>query len=259
MPGPPDNYRVLRVLKALPFKIWLADRFGHRQLLMAPGSDDPAHLRHAVLLDGQPADTLDRISVTGASVTVGPADGFAADMVLVKLYNDDHAEPSRAVEQMQYLVQIGGASGQERHELSLACRFPAGASVQVTGRSPLAFRLARESVSLQYRMPDPEVVSRSRSCTIVEPRDDQGASDFEYQAHRALADMLSIKGGLRKAGEVRLMLLRMRPHAGDAEDVALMAIDESSAFSDGGCSFEAPEGAPLPVPSRSHSSLRSLR
>jgi hypothetical protein len=100
-------------------------------------------------------------------------------------------------------------------------------------------------------MVDAKGSSGTPSCWVRTPAYREGeATDFEYEATRSVANMLSIKGEITSAGRARLALLQMRPRAENAEDVGQQAIDELSSFNDGGCAFEAAEGNPLPIPAR---------
>ena len=255
VPGVSDNYRSLRVLERYPFNVWLAERFDHKILVLSVSSDDPQHPKHSIELDGHPAGLLAQITTAKAKVTVAPIAGFDDNFFLVKLYGDNPERPEQLVERMQYLIRRAKASRLEKEGMSVACQIPGEATIEVTKRSPLSFRVApgekaveAGGVPIQYEMTAAGIIPGSPSCKILAPRYDESASAFEYQATLSLANMLSMKNELHRAGLTRQGLLHMRPHAKNAEDVALLAIRELSSFLDGGCSF-APQGtAPLPIP-----------
>lgn len=248
-----SQYRVLRVLQRRPFKVSLEQTSDGRALFLSTSAD-------ALLLEGHPSALLDQISVSSAKVTVGPLQGSDKDVLVVKLYADDLDGPNRGTERAQYLIRrsadIGGTTAaSRRRKLGVACSLPGRAAIQITKRSPLAFRVVPDDtsgsapdVAFQYEMTNPKVIPRSQSCTIRGPARGEDASAFEYQANLHLANMLSMKGEYLRAGRTRLRLVHMRPRAANAEDVALLAIQEMSLFFDGGCSFASPDGSPLDIP-----------
>jgi hypothetical protein len=255
VPGVSDNYRSLRVLERYPFKVWLAERFDHKILVLSVSSDDPQHPKHSIELDGHPAGLLAQISIAKAKVTVAPIAGFNDNLFLVKLFGDNPEQPEQIVERMQYVIRRAKASRLEKEGMSVACQFPGDATILVTGRSPLSFRVTPDEkaiqvggVPIQYEMTAAGIIPGSPSCKILAPLYDESASAFEYEATLSLANMLSMKNELFRAGQTRQGLLHMRPHSKNAENIALLTIRELSSFFDGGCSFAPPGTKPLPIP-----------
>ncbi|HEX2661030.1 MAG TPA: hypothetical protein VHU40_22275 [Polyangia bacterium] len=248
------HYRVMRILTRRPYLTWLAESSGAMNLFMSTTGDDPRNPRRDVDIDDAETGILQRLPATDVEITFDKVAGLGDEYVLVKLNTRSADAPARLVERMQYLVHRPRQRGRMG---DVACQFPGDASIQVTHRVPLAFHVTPQATGkptpaagLDYEMVPPEVIPSSSSCTIHHPRDDPSASDFEYEATLALANMLSGKGHFSGAGEARQRAFHMRPNVEDAEDVALLSITELNSFHDGGCSFAPTGPSPLPIPKR---------